>query len=228
MSDMKQSRTTKNSIVRRCGPLSIFGAAIGMLAGGAFWIQQPPQYKAIARIQILSPAVLKDESKTFGRANATLRSEVVLRNAIDIGRFTSNPKLSDKNPAELMAWLRTTERLIVTPATKVEFTDTIDVSFRCDDQALSAEVVTAIVSGFEKLIQRETHSVANGGIALNPVSLNSEPDEEVRIRLKRIEIPNQGFPDGPWLGRYLAGGGIIGACLFAVSSILLYRKTKVE
>ena len=224
MSEMKQSRTTKYSIARRCSILSILGAVLGMLAGGVVWIQTPPQYKAIARFQIITSGVPIDELQNSRRANAILSSEVVLRNAIEIGRLTSNPKLSHKKPAELMAWLRSNERLNVKPATKVNSTNIINVSFRCDDQELSAEVATAIVSGFEKLIQCETQTVAVGPIELNTVSLGSKSVGAIDKHLKRIEVPTQGFPDGPWLGRYLAGGGIIGACLFAVSSILLYRK----
>ena len=38
-------------------------------------------------------------------------------------------------------------------------------------------------------------------------------------------IPTQESPDAPRMEQYLACGGIIGACLFAIASILLYRSS---
>jgi len=226
---MNQSRATKHSIVRRCVLPSVLGAFLGMLVGGLFWMQTAPQYRAVARIQILTSGVPIDDLQKSRRDDLVfLQSSVVLRNAIEIAHLNSNPKLSKMSPTELLAWLRKNDHLVVTPGTKEASVNILDVTFRCDDQELSAEVVAAIVSGYEKFVVRGTQSVADSAIELNTVSLATEPVAKVEKQLKRLEIPKQGTPDGPWLGRYLAVGGILGACLFAISSILLYRRLKSE
>jgi cobalamin synthase len=65
-----------------------------------------------------------------------------------------------------------------------------------------------------------TNQILNPGVPDLPLQ-DSGGDHYVSVR----RIPTQGSLDGPRMERYLACGGIIGVCLFAIASILLYRSS---
>lgn len=146
--------------------LPVLGALLGAVSGLLVWIQMPPQYLAVARVQVVTPMNnnalpmigLDTGESLLGRSDdvAIMQSQVVLRNAIEIGRLLSNPKLADKGVEDLILWIRDKDRLSVRPGTKEAITNIIDVQFRCDDAELAAEVVSAIIHGYEKFIGRES------------------------------------------------------------------------
>jgi capsular exopolysaccharide synthesis family protein len=155
--------------------LPILGALLGSIVGLLVWIQRPPQYLAVARVQVVSPSsntalpmlALDGGEGMNGRADdiAIMQSQVVLRNAIEIKRLMSNPKLSDKGMEELIGWIRNKDRLSVRPGTKEVNTNIIDVHFRCDDAELAAEIVAGIIHGYEKFISKETSAQSQDIVA---------------------------------------------------------------
>ncbi len=150
--------------------LPVLGAFLGAIIGLFVWVQSPPQFIALARIQVVTPGGSNipmvnldwQDGAVIGRTDdvVIMKSHVVIRNAIEIGRLSSNPKLSDKSPEELIDWVRDTDRLSVRPGTKETATNIVDVTFRCDDAELSAEVVSAIVLGYEKFISKESSALS--------------------------------------------------------------------
>jgi len=107
----KKQRFNPFSLLFRWCWLPLLGAAIGLVAGCLIWIQQPLQYKAIARIQIIpaqdSVLLLAMEgtsnqtaSKVRSDELAILQSAVVLRSAIEIGRLNENRWLSKMSPED--------------------------------------------------------------------------------------------------------------------------------
>jgi succinoglycan biosynthesis transport protein ExoP len=145
--------------------LPVLGGLLGLIIGVLVWVQMPPQFMALAKIQVTTPGsqgipmVNLDlgEGNTSGRADdvVIMSSAVVLRDAIEIGRLNSNAKLSDKSPEMLIEWIRDKDRLTVRPGTKEAATNIVEIVFRCDDAELAAEVVNAIVLGYEKFISRQ-------------------------------------------------------------------------
>lgn len=144
--------------------LPVLGVLLGLAVGLLVWVQMPPQYMAIARIQVVTPrgndlpfTSLDDGNSLIqGRADDVeiIKSSSVIRQAIEIGRLDSNPKLALRGD-ELLNWLRNKKRLTVRPGTKEAATSIVDVMFRCDDAELSAEVVSSIVTGYEQFIGHE-------------------------------------------------------------------------
>ncbi len=145
--------------------LPVLGTLLGLAVGLLVWVQMPPQFLAVARIQVVTPrgndlpfTSLDDgNGLVTGRSDdvVILQTSAVLKQAIEIGRLDSNPKLADKRSDELMTWLRNKKRLTVRPGTKEAITSIVDVMFRCDDAELAAEVVASIVTGYERFIGRE-------------------------------------------------------------------------
>ncbi|MFN9916615.1 MAG: hypothetical protein ACK53L_28750, partial [Pirellulaceae bacterium] len=143
----------------------MLGGLLGLIIGVLVWVQMPPQFMALAKIQVTTPGsqgipmVNLDlgEGNTSGRADdvVIMSSAVVLRDAIEIGRLNSNAKLSDKSPEMLIEWIRDKDRLTVRPGTKEAATNIVEIVFRCDDAELAAEVVNSIVLGYEKFISRQ-------------------------------------------------------------------------
>lgn len=151
--------------------LPILGTLIGAAVGFLVWIQLPPQFMALARIQVVTPGsqgipmaqldYVENRQGNRGDDVMIIQSSIVIRNAIEIGRLGSNPKLSDKSSDELIGWIRNKYRLTVRPGTKEAATNLVDVLFRCDDAELSAEVVGALINGYEKFIGREAQMLSS-------------------------------------------------------------------
>ncbi len=147
--------------------LPVLGGLLGLAVGLLVWVQMPPQFLAFARIQVVTPrgtdlpfSNLDDGSSMItGRADdvVILQSSSVIKNAIEIGRLDSNPKLEHVRGDELMRWLRHKKRLTVRPGTKELSTSIVEVTFRCEDAELAAEVVQSLVTGYEQFIGHEAN-----------------------------------------------------------------------
>ncbi len=150
--------------------LPILGAFLGAIVGLFVWVQSPPQFLALARIQVVTPGGSNipmvnldwQDGGVIGRTDdvVIMQSHVVIRNAIEIGRLSSNSKLAEMSPDDLIGFVRSKDRLTVRPGTKEAATNIIDVQFRCDDAELAAEVVSAIVLGYEKFISKESSALS--------------------------------------------------------------------
>lgn len=177
--------------------LPVLGTLLGTIVGLLVWIRMPPQYMAIAKIQVVTPGgqnlimtQLDPGDRYIGRGDdvVIIQSTVVVRKAIEIGRLLSNPKLLDKSPEELISWLRHKDRLTVRPGTKDTATNIVDVAFRCDDAELSAEVVGALITGYEQYISKDAQLLSSEVLE----KLNNFRDAyEVRGREARDEFLKQ-------------------------------------
>ncbi len=108
-----------------------------------------------------------------------ITSKEVLRNAVEKGRLSENPRFSGLSQDEIIGWIRGGKRLSVTPGTKEVSTTIIDVTFRCDDPELSAEVVRSIVQGYQTFIGKE---YSNAGTEIIDQIRNAKTDLDEKFR----------------------------------------------
>ena len=144
--------------------LTVLGACIGACVGYLVYLRTPPEYQAGATIQVVSPKddLIPLKSIDGGFVNASRADEIrvitssrIVRNAVDSGRLTQSPKLAGKQADEIVAWIRSGKKLTVTPGTKDQQTSIIDISFKCHDAELAAEVVKAIVDGYAQHLREQ-------------------------------------------------------------------------
>jgi len=148
--------------------LLILGAVIGISMGGLMWVQLPTQYVASALIEVVNPksqgipvvSLDMGDSRVSNRSDdiVILSSTAVLQNAIELGRLDQNPRITDLKVDSIIEWIRSSEHLSVKPGTKEAVTDIVRISFTCEDPQLGAEVVQAIVAGYERFIGKESQN----------------------------------------------------------------------
>lgn len=211
--------------VNRCAILLPIGTSLGILLGFLFWTRIPTQYKAVVRLQISTSSVLTDQLRNSSAKKevALLQSMVILRDAVEQDGLNKNALLTKLSFDEQVQMLR--RCLDVKLVSDIPGTGVVDVAFRCEDSRLCEEAVSAIVSSYERFIQHDMQSVSDSSDELQTVSLSSKPITNVRKDVKRLEVSNQ---DGPWLWHYLALSGFLGACLFTLPTLLLYRNAISE
>jgi polysaccharide biosynthesis transport protein len=149
--------------------LPILGAIIGISIGGLIWVQLPTQYLARALIQVVNPqsngipmvSLDMGDSKVSNRSDdvVIISSKAVMQNAIELGRLDQNSKVLDLKIESLVEWIRHEDHLSVKPGTKESITDIVQIDFTCEDAELSAEVVQAIVAGYERFIGKESQNL---------------------------------------------------------------------
>ena len=143
--------------------LPVLGSFLGLTAGLLVWIQIKDWPSHESPVLTPSGQNLPMTSLDYGDRYMSgrgddvmiMQSTVVLRNAIDIGPWTSNPRLAGMSKEELIAWVQHKDRLSVRPGTKDAATNIVDVTFRCEDAELAAEVVAALIAGYERFIGKE-------------------------------------------------------------------------
>lgn len=149
--------------------LPILGTLIGMSLGYLYYTRQPPQYKASALVQVVSPippsarvqAYNPDDVMQVSRQDESLviASELVLNMAAEKLAKNDHPALKGMDSRQIAAWIASEKRLKVSPAAKDVNTTLINIDFVCDDQRLSAMVVNAIVEGYSDYLSEEYRTV---------------------------------------------------------------------
>ncbi len=147
--------------------LTVLGACLGACVGYLVYLRTPPEYQAGATIQVVSPKddLIPLKSIDGGFVNASRADEIrvitssrIVRSAVDRGRLNQSPKLVGMQPDEIVAWIRSGKKLTVTPGTKDQQTSIIDITFKCHDAELAAEVVKAIVDGYANHLKEQYKS----------------------------------------------------------------------
>ena len=140
--------------------LIAIGLLLGLAAGYLLMIQMPYQYTSQAMIQILSPknTAMPNTQLDIGESQMmetrqdemrVMKGERVVGNAIKDGRLAQNPILSGMSPEEIYAWIINDDRLDIQAGTKESQTDILDIQFVCQDKELAAEVLQALLSGYQ-------------------------------------------------------------------------------
>lgn len=152
--------------------LTLLGALLGIGVGYLFFLQIAPTYKAMATLQIISPQddllPLRslETGLTTGAGNRAdeirvITSSAVLSNAVEIGRLNQASALAGMEKEEIVNWIRENRKLRANPGTKEMQTSIIDISFECEDPELSADVVRAVVAGYEAFLGKEYQSLGS-------------------------------------------------------------------
>ncbi len=155
--------------------LPILGSAIGATLGYLYFVQQAPQYKASAQIQVVTPGKeINITAFNNGVAEATgsksdelvvLQSPLVLRNAVEQGNLAQNRKLSGLSNEQIVQKLRSPKLLDVRLGTKDAGSNIINIGVTTDDADLSVEIVRAIVAGYEDHVTQKFKGFANEAVA---------------------------------------------------------------
>jgi polysaccharide biosynthesis transport protein len=152
--------------------LPILGSIVGAALGYLYFTRQAPQYIATALVQVVNPippstrmqAFNPDEVIDYSRTDESIviSSERVLKKAADKLKATDSIAfVRDMRPEELVVWILSNKRLTVQPAQKDLKTTLINISFVCEDAALSAAVVNAVVDGYSEYLSEEYRTVGN-------------------------------------------------------------------
>ena len=147
--------------------LPILGSAIGATLGYLYFVQLSPQFKAIARVQVIAPPKEIPIStfdnrmdRSRGDELVVVKSSAVLRKAVDIGQLTQKRKYAGKSAEEIVQILGDpfSKLLDVRLGSKDVNSDIIDIAVTTDDSELSGEIVQAIVSGYENHINEKVNT----------------------------------------------------------------------
>lgn len=151
--------------------LPILGAIIGTGLGYLFFAKQPMEYKASALVQVVEAlppstsfqAYDPNEITDISRSDESLviRSQKVLRMAVDRGKLTEQPALRGSTADQITAQLMSSRDLVVQPAAKDASTTLLEISYVCTDADLAASVVNAIVDGYGDYLSEEYRTVGN-------------------------------------------------------------------
>ncbi|GIW96910.1 MAG: capsular polysaccharide biosynthesis protein [Pirellulaceae bacterium] len=150
--------------------LPIIGALIGTGLGYLYYTKQPTEYIAHALVQVvdaLPPTPIQaydpKEVANISRADESrvIRSQTVLRMAVERGNLTEQPALRGKTVDQIVGNLMSTKDLVVQPAAKDSNTTLIEISYVSHDADLAAAVVNAIVDGYSDYLTEEYRTVGN-------------------------------------------------------------------
>ncbi len=143
--------------------LPILGSLVGATIGFLYFGQLPQQYRALAQVQVVSPAREIQIANTFNQQSLNdqgsrsdelivVQSSAVLTKAVDIGRLTQHRKLAGKSAEQIVRMLRNPKLLEVRLGSKDPNSDIIQVAVTTDDAELSGDIVQAVVSGYEEFV----------------------------------------------------------------------------
>ena len=148
--------------------LPILGSAIGATLGYLYFVQLSPQYRATAQVQVDAPPKEipistfdnRVDTRSRGDELVVVRSSTVLRNAVELGQLTLNRKLNGKSADEIVNMLKDPKSKILEAklGSKDINSNIIDISVTTEDAELSADIVQAIVAGYEAHINEKVTS----------------------------------------------------------------------
>ncbi|MFN3190783.1 MAG: polysaccharide biosynthesis tyrosine autokinase [Aureliella sp.] len=151
--------------------LPILGSIIGAGLGYLYFSKQPAIYQATALVQVATslPGVTSQQvfnaeemgPGTRADESMVIRSQKVLRVAVNRGRLTDQPLFAGESAEEIVARLMSSDDLLVEPADKDDATKLISISYLSEDADLAAIVVNAIVDGYSEYLSEEYQTVGN-------------------------------------------------------------------
>ncbi len=187
--------------------LPILGAMIGTGVGYLYFSKQPAEYQAAALVQVISslPPATRIQSfdapelgLTRSDESMVIKSQRVLKLAVEKGRLTEQPALKGMN-ADMIAAMLTGKDLVVQPAAKDANTTLIQITYKCNDADLAAAVVNAVVDGYSDYLSAEFQS--NGSEIYNLVK---DAQDKLAQTYKDLNAKNLKFresaPNVIWTG----------------------------
>jgi succinoglycan biosynthesis transport protein ExoP len=144
--------------------LPLLGTLIGLTIGYLLYEQQPPQYKAVALLHVQSPerhmaidamrmGVEQPSPKTDELV--VIRSTAVLRNAMEVGKLSQQPKLANMAPEAIVGWLKNKKVLETKLGSTDPNSEIVQIGVTTNDAELSATVLESIVIGYEQHVSKQ-------------------------------------------------------------------------
>jgi len=154
--------------------LPILGSVIGATVGYLYFTQLPPQYKAIAQVQVVTPGKELNIS-AFNNGQfvepskndelVVVQSPVVLRNAIELGGLAQVKGLSGKTTEQIVEYIKKPKLLDIRLGSKDITSNIINIGVTTHDADLSSEIVRAIVVGYEDFVTQKFKVYAKDAVA---------------------------------------------------------------
>ena len=180
--------------------LPILGSAIGATLGYLYFVQQAPQYKATAQVQVVTPGKEINISTFNNGADIRSRSDelvvvqssAVLLEAVKIGQLDQARELAGYSPEQIVQKLRNTKLLDVRLGSKDTNSDIINIGVTTDNAELSGEIVRAIVSGYEEFVTKKFKNLSNDAVtALTSFSdKHSASQKSAKNKLAELKSKN--------------------------------------
>lgn len=150
--------------------LPILGSLIGLALGYLYYTRQPPQYMAAALVQVFSPIppttrVQPYQTEEVMQISRTDESMVISSNKVlrmageKLSKIDEVREKLGSDSLGIANWIASGRRLTVAPGAKDAGTTLISISFVCDNQSLSANVVNAIVEAYSDYLSEEYETV---------------------------------------------------------------------
>ncbi|MEZ6136244.1 MAG: polysaccharide biosynthesis tyrosine autokinase [Pirellulaceae bacterium] len=180
--------------------LPILGSIIGTGLGYLYFSKQPAQYQASALVRVVASlpqstrnnniqAYDPNEVADFTRQDESriIKSQLVLRNAVEKGNLTDQPALKGMTVDQIAAML-SGKNLVVQPGGKDANTALLEISYICNDAELAAIVVNAVVSGYSEFLSEEYRTV---GREVHDLVTNTQ--KKLEEQFKKIYERNEQF-----------------------------------
>jgi polysaccharide biosynthesis transport protein len=188
--------------------LPILGSAIGATLGYLYFIQQVPQYKASAQVQVVTPGKeinistfnngVMDGSVAKSDELIVLQSPLVLRNAVELGNLAQHRKLSGLSAEQIVQKLRNPKLLDVRSGTKDVNSNIINISVTTEDADLSIEIVRAIVIGYEDHVTQKFKGFSNEAVAAL-TKFSEQYEEKYRSAKEKLASLKNNKSDLMWV-----------------------------
>ncbi len=138
--------------------LPILGGLIGLAIGYLIHGQMPPEYKAVAFVQVQSPnkhfpidpMIPAVDNKGKSDELVVIRSGSVLGRAVDSGKLTQHRALTGQSRDEIIGWLKKKKVLETKLGSTDPNSEILQIGVTTNDAELSGTVLNAIVSGYQQ------------------------------------------------------------------------------
>lgn len=150
--------------------LPILGSIVGACLGFLYFSRLPETFEAAAMVQVVNSIPAPMQNPFFDPRNGinrvdesmVIRSQSVLKRAVQLGRLTEQSDFIGKNVDEIVSDLKDVDSsLVIEPADKDDQTTLIRISYVSEDAEVAAKVVTAIVDGYDSYLVEEYKTVGD-------------------------------------------------------------------
>lgn len=172
--------------------LLMFGALLGMGMGYLWYTKQPPIYQSTAEVQIVTPNTTKNmpiegfelqsNSNPLADEIRVIRSELVLRDAAQMGDLSKTKTFSGMSNDQIASILSSSGSLSLNPVNGNMGGNVITVSFSCNDPNESRRIVQSVVDAYSKYLQSLHRNVGDETLAFI-----DEARGDVLSRLQELE-----------------------------------------
>ncbi|MCR9296505.1 MAG: polysaccharide biosynthesis tyrosine autokinase [bacterium] len=183
--------------------LPILGSIIGAGLGYLYFSKQPAEYIAEALVQVANalPSTsprgpIYDPNEVIATASRAdesmvIRSQKVLRLAVNKGRLTEQPYFAEYTADDIVAELMGTDDLVIEPADKDDNTTLILISYISEDADLAALVVNSIVDGYSDYLSEEYRTIGNEIYELITTAQTKLQDEYRKLNQQALQFQKE-------------------------------------